>query len=279
MSYYQRSSAFGIPVITRNLLIINAIIWASCNLIGNLYIYLALFNTGSGYFKIYQLVSYMFTHTEFSHLFFNMFALFMFGSAIETFWGQKRYLTYYMVTGVGAGLIQLFTMYLQGITVPIPTIGASGAVFGLLLAFGMLFPNTPMFLMFLPIPIKAKYMVAGYGLIEFFYGISGNNDNIAHFAHLGGMLFGIILILYWKKNNGYYGSSFFSNLNPLKFLKNKLPRSRNANTRRRETDWDFNARKTAENREIDRILDKIKFSGYDSLSEDEKQKLFKSGKK
>jgi membrane associated rhomboid family serine protease len=282
MAYYQRNGiSSSIPVITRNLLIINIIIWAACNLIKNLFVYLALFNIGSGYFNPYQLVSYMFTHTEFNHLFFNMFALFMFGAAIENFWGQKRYLIYYMATGIGAGLIQLLTMYFQGVYVPVPTIGASGAVFGLLLAFGMLFPNTPLFLMFIPIPIKAKYMVIGYGLIEFFFGIARfGNDNVAHFAHLGGMLFGIILILYWKKTGyGYYsGKSFFSNLNLLKFLRSKISKSQNYK-KRPETDWDFNARKVEESREIDRILDKIKLSGYNSLSEYEKRKLFEAGKK
>ena len=176
-------------------------------------------------FHLYQLATYMFTHVGFPHLFFNMFALFMFGSVIERTWGPKRYLTYYFVTGIGAGLIQLLVIYIgdQSIidlfrlttdqSVPVRneefsvTIGASGAVFGLLLAFGMLYPNAPLYLMFIPIPIKAKYFVVGYGLIEFFFGVSNRaGDNVAHFAHLGGMLFGIFMILYWKKkdkNNDY----------------------------------------------------------------------------
>ncbi|MDR0732548.1 MAG: rhomboid family intramembrane serine protease [Dysgonamonadaceae bacterium] len=201
MSYYQRNNFYShIPTITKNLLIINLIVWLSCLLFNRLELYFALFNYGSGYFKLYQLVTYMFTHVSFDHIFFNMFALFMFGGVLENFWGRKRYLIYYMATGVGAGLVQLLVCHLQGITVPVPTIGASGAIFGLLLAFGMLFPDTPMFLMFIPIPVKAKYMVIGYGLIEFFFGVANRtSDNVAHFAHLGGMLFGIILILYWRK--------------------------------------------------------------------------------
>ena len=199
MAYYQGNSFYNhIPPVTRNLLIINAAVCLACFLFGQLAFHLALFPYDSGYFKIYQLVSYMFTHVNLSHIFFNMFALFMFGGVLENYWGQKRFLIYYMVTGIGAGLVQLLVCHLQGILAP--TIGASGAVFGLLLAFGMLFPNQPLYMMFIPIPIKAKYFVIGYGLIEFFFGISNRTgDNVAHFAHLGGMLFGIILILYWRK--------------------------------------------------------------------------------
>jgi len=201
MAYYQGNSfTNSIPPVTRNILIINVVVWLACSLFGQLVFYLALFNYDSGYFKVYQLITYMFTHVNLSHIFFNMFALFMFGGVLENYWGQKRYLTYYMITGIGAGLVQLLVCHLQGIVDPVPTIGASGAIFGLLLAFGMLFPDTPLFLFFIPIPIKAKYFVIGYGLIEFFFGISNRGgDNVAHFAHLGGMLFGIILILYWRK--------------------------------------------------------------------------------
>lgn len=201
MSYYRENNFYNnIPAVTRNLLIINLAVWLSCLLFKQLEFYLALFNYGSGCFHVYQLITYMFTHANFDHIFFNMFALFMFGGVLENFWGQKRYLTYYIVTGIGAGLVQLLVCHLQGIMYPVPTIGASGAIFGLLLAFGMLFPDAPLFLMFIPVPIKAKYMVIGYGLIEFFFGVANRTgDNVAHFAHLGGMLFGIILILYWRK--------------------------------------------------------------------------------
>jgi membrane associated rhomboid family serine protease len=286
MAYYQQSGFSGrFPAVTRNLLIINLLVWLGCNLFRNLELYLALFNVDSGYFSLYQLVTYMFTHVDFSHIFFNMFALYMFGASIENYWGQKRYLTYYMTTGIGAGLIQLLVLHLTGTVYPVPTIGASGAVFGLLLAFGMLFPNTPLYLMFIPIPIKAKYMVIGYGLIEFFFGISHlSGDNVAHFAHLGGMLFGILLILYWrKKGYDYYGGGGSFNLkrtfNKLKTKLANLFKSQKSKPVRPETDWDYNARRAAESREIDRILDKIKASGYDSLSDNEKLLLFSASKR
>jgi hypothetical protein len=203
-----------------------------------------------------------------------MFALFMFGSTIENYWGHKRYLIYYMVTGVGAGLIQLLVMYITGVNAP--TIGASGAVFGLLLAFGMLFPNTPLYLMFIPIPIKAKYMVIGYGLIEFFFGVSQfRGDNVAHYAHLGGMLFGIVLILYW--NHDSYFAKLFNRFKTFFKRKPKIDASRRGFGF--ESDWNYNARKAAKSKEIDTILDKIKHSGYNSLTEEEKRKLFEQSKK
>lgn len=223
----------------------------------------------SEYWAPYQYITHLFMHGSLSHLFFNMFALFMFGRILETLWGTKRFLVYYFVTGLGAAALnsavgwweydkmyqqfqafqntpqpellaefirahisqpagwvwelvdnwtnhpdspqyihageELFRRVITS-TVNIPTIGASGAVFGILLAFGMLFPNTELFLMFVPIPIKAKYFVIGYGLLEFFLGIQNNaGDNVAHFAHLGGMLFGFFLIKYWKKKrNKFY---------------------------------------------------------------------------
>ena len=172
------------------------------------------------------------------HIFFNMFALFMFGRTLESVWGPKRFLIFYLVTGVGAALVQTLVaaveyqvliakiapdqldymkeLALQGKYIPntiseklamiynTPTIGASGAVFGVLLGFGMLFPNTQLMLLFPPIPIKAKYFVIGYGLLELVFGVSGIQGNVAHFAHLGGMLFGFILIKYWNKNSKHF---------------------------------------------------------------------------
>ena len=200
-------SANNIPPVTRNILIINLIVWAACNLLRGipLVYFLGLHYFQDPGFNLYQLFTSMFTHQAFTHLFFNMFALFMFGGLVEQVMGSKRYLTYYLLTGIGAGIIHLLVFFIRiqwfdyvGM-VPI-AIGASGAVFGLLLAFGMLFPNMPMYFMFIPIPIKAKYLVIGYGAIEFFFGIANfSGDKIAHFAHLGGMLVGLILMLYWKK--------------------------------------------------------------------------------
>jgi membrane associated rhomboid family serine protease len=210
MAYHDNGSFAGsIPPVTRNILIVNGAVWLLCSLLRQLWL-VELFGlrTAGGGFRVYQLVTYMFTHMEFGHLFFNMFAVFMFGRSIEYHWGSRRFLTYYMATGIGAGLIQLLVCYLQGSWSI--TIGASGAVFGLLLAFGMIFPNVPLYLMFIPVPIKAKYMVIGYGVLEFFFGIAQRaGDNVAHFAHLGGMLFGVFMILYWKRKRTGHDRDFF----------------------------------------------------------------------
>lgn len=199
---------------------------------------LGLFVPQSKHFRPHQLVSYIFMHGNFEHIFFNMFALWMFGNSLENYWGGKRFLIYYMATGLGAGLIhlgvleaELFSILPQisadalamvkqeGLSVlyngqnysdpvlsqlnailNVPTVGASGAVFGLLLAFGMMFPNAQIYIYFL-FPIRAKYFVIIYGLFELFSGISNRpGDNVAHFAHLGGMLIGYILLKYWQKN-------------------------------------------------------------------------------
>jgi membrane associated rhomboid family serine protease len=234
MAYFSnRNFLSSIPSVTRNLLIINGLVWLACLLSGarggrvivNL---LGLHYFQADQFYLYQLITFMFTHEALTHLFFNMFALYMFGKVVESVWGPKRFLTYYLVTGVGSGLVQLLASYVQVRSVvggmspemaihvqalynalPV-TIGASGAVFGLLLAFGMLFPNVPLYLMFIPIPIKAKYMVIGYGVLEFFFGVANRaSDNVAHFAHLGGMLFGIVLILYWRRKETEYAKRFF----------------------------------------------------------------------
>ena len=146
----------------------------------------------------------MFLHADMSHILFNMLAVWMFGATLENAWGSRRYLIYYLVCGVGAAIIQecVWSMML---THNITTIGASGAVFGILFAFGWLFPDTPMFILFIPIPIRARTIVIIYALIELFAGMGNmmgtHRDNVAHFAHLGGMLFGWLLLLYWRHNN------------------------------------------------------------------------------
>lgn len=163
-------------------------------------------------------------HGNFAHLFFNMFALWMFGNTLENIWGANRFLLFYFVCGIGAGLVQELVQYIQYVTTPegyetvriaanhdismddylnmLTTVGASGAVYGILLAFGMMFPNSTLYIYF-AIPIKAKWFVLLYGIIELYSGLNGA-DNVAHFAHLGGMLFGLILILYWKKKGNLY---------------------------------------------------------------------------
>lgn len=151
-------------------------------------------------FLPWQLISYGFMHGSFSHLFFNMFALLMFGSTIEQAWGQRRYAIYYFVCLVGAGLIQLLvaSLAVDAGQRPYPTVGASGAVFGLLLAFGMMFPNRQVMLLIPPIPMKARTLVIAYGALELVLGITNSQSGVAHFAHLGGMLFGFGLIQYWR---------------------------------------------------------------------------------
>ncbi|MEX0386256.1 rhomboid family intramembrane serine protease [Spiribacter onubensis] len=150
-------------------------------------------------FEIWQLLTYGFLHGGMLHLFVNMFALWMFGTALESFWGSRPFLVYYLVCLVGAGLIQLVvaTMAADGGSI-YPTIGASGAVFGILLGFAMMFPNQQLVLLFPPIPIKAKYFVILYGAFELYAGVTGSMSGVAHFAHLGGMAFGLLMILYWR---------------------------------------------------------------------------------
>lgn len=150
-------------------------------------------------FGLWQLVTYGLLHGGIGHLFFNMFALYMFGLPIEQAWGSRRFVIYYVVCIVGAGVVQLATAAATGEIYP--TIGASGGVFGLLLAFGMMYPNQRILLLIPPIPIRAKYFVVGYGLLTLFFGVTGTMAGVAHFAHLGGMLFGLGMILYWGRSD------------------------------------------------------------------------------
>ncbi|TWV14193.1 rhomboid family intramembrane serine protease [Bacteroidaceae bacterium HV4-6-C5C] len=222
------------PTVTKNLLIINVLAFLA-TLVAQTYgvdleHYLGLHFFLASDFNVAQLVTYMFMHGGFTHLFFNMFAVWMFGRILEQVWGPKKFLFYYLVCGIGAGFIQEAVQFIQYETVlaaydnvntgsaiipmqdylnMMTTVGASGSVYGILLGFGMLFPNQQLFIFPLPIPIKAKYFVIGYALIELYSGLANNpGDNVAHFAHLGGMIFGVILIMYWKRknkgNNGDY---------------------------------------------------------------------------
>lgn len=204
-SQYSPNTQFSIfPPAVKHLLIINVLVFVALNtpMIGNpLFQYGALWPIGSGHFEVWQLVSYMFLHAGFGHIFFNLFALWMFGQAIENYWGTNRFVVYYFLTGIGAALLHLLVGGGGA-----PTLGASGAVYGILLAFGMMFPNRPIMLLFPPIPMKAKYFVAIFGAIELISGLSRASSGIAHFAHLGGMLVGFILIKYWglKSEDSYY---------------------------------------------------------------------------
>lgn len=243
---YQRGGWWSsIPPVTRHLIVINLIVWLAEMLVpgfsDTLIDRLGLHYWSSALFFPFQPITYMFLHSPqgILHIFFNMFTLWMFGRILEPVWGSARFLLFYMVCGVGAGLVQEAVWaltwqheYVSGIArlngmtyehmsqivdmavqngdgkwlgamadfkSMMCTIGASGAIYGVLLGFAFTFPDMPLYFFFIPVPIKAKYMVIGYGVIEFFLGVSGSADTVAHFAHLGGMLFGIVLLLYWKK--------------------------------------------------------------------------------
>jgi len=200
------SNRFGIPEVTRNIIAINVLLFIATIYSGNtMYEYLALFNYKSNYFHGWQMITHMFMHGSFTHLIFNMFGLYMFGSRLEQMWGAKRFINFYLITGLGASLLHTLVQdyeITQGlVSINQPTVGASGALFGILVAFAMYWPNTQLFLMFIPVPIKAKWAVIGYAAFELFAGISGFQAGVAHFAHLGGALFGFILVQYWNKNN------------------------------------------------------------------------------
>ena len=164
-------------------------------LANNISAQLALWPLYSNYFQPWQLISYGFLHGSFNHLFFNMFALWMFGLPIEKMWGSKKFTEYYFICILGAGLIQLLVQYISGEIYP--TIGASGAVFGLLLAYGVTWPNAKLFLIFFPVPIKAKWFVLIYGAAELIFGVTGAMPQVAHYAHLGGLFFGAGLLWRW----------------------------------------------------------------------------------
>lgn len=306
----------NIPTVTKNLLIINVLAY----LVGMVFgIHSGGFNDLFGLhfflapdFGVYQLVTYMFMHASLSHLFFNMFALWMFGCIVERTWGARKFLFFYMVCGIGAGLLQEMAQFVQfymlaaenihGFSVSQimtvakasavginlwTTVGASGAIYGILLAFGMLYPEERMFIFPLPVPIKAKFFVVGYAAIELFMAFSTSGDGVAHLAHLGGMLFGFLLIRYWRRHpgRGYNrvgGRQFFDSMRSSWEQRthrkadttNSFGHTSTRSNGERNPDWDYNARRRASQEEIDRILDKIRRNGYDSLTRDEKQTLF-----
>jgi membrane associated rhomboid family serine protease len=257
-------------------------------------------------FRLYQIFTYMFMHGGWEHLFFNMFALWMFGCVMERVWGPKKFLFYYILCGVGAGLIQEISQFvsysIEGLaaydTVSISgglklsmeeylnawtTVGASGAIYAILLAFGMTFPEERIFIFPLPIPIKAKWFVMFYVVVELLAALGQSGDSVAHFAHLGGMLFGFLLIRYWERHPdglGTYGrdngQQFFDR------LRNNWERRKGRSNQEditHKTDWDYNADKKAQEERIDQILDKIRKNGYASLTAEEKQFLFESSNK
>ena len=235
------------PPVTKNLIIINILCFFATIVAKeygmNLNDLLGLHYFESEKFGLYQLFTYMFMHSGFEHIFFNLFAVWMFGRILESVWGSQRFLFYYILCGMGAGLIQQITLYFEFMPlmhdatqfaaypsteiitingnsrtatewlalcqriISVPTVGASGAVYAILMAFGILFPNQPMYIFPLPMPIRTKWMIIGYIAIELYLGLTGN-DGIAHFAHLGGMVFGFLLIMYWRKKGTIHGRYF-----------------------------------------------------------------------
>lgn len=296
----------NIPSITKNLLIINVLAffatWVFEKQGLDLTATFGLHFFMAKDFSFYQLVTYLFMHGSFMHLFFNMFAVWMFGTVIERVWGPKRFLIYYLVCGIGAGIIQEGVQYINYANENLAaydfvmtssgritteaylnlwtTVGASGAVYAILLAFGMTFPNERMFIIPFPFPIKAKWLIGGYIVIEVWSALNTPGDGIAHMAHLGGMLFGFLLIRYWRKHpnieqrfNGQNG--FFQQMK--KQYENKRRNTFHYQPSTETPRWEEHKEKeedSARQAEIDAILDKIRKSGYDSLTKEEKKKLF-----
>lgn len=305
--------------VTRNLLIINVLCYFLQVVLEargiDITQWLGLHFVLADQFNVFQLISYMFLHGSLTHLFFNMFSLWMFGSLIERQLGTKRFLLYYMVCGVGAALCQELWQtadyFIEGLNnyemvntgaslMPMAqflnhwtTIGASGACYGILLAFGMFFPNERIMLLIPPIPMKAKYFVVGYAAIELLSAYF-SNDNIAHFAHLGGMLFGFLLLLWWRKRTqsrprfggwevwepaGKTKKSFWQRTKQKFQSKPSVSVGNARHTATRMNDYEENIRSRQEEARMDEILDKVRRSGYDSLSKDEKQELFRISRK
>ena len=345
-----------LPPGVKNLLIINTLVFFATVVfqqtgLVDLDKWLGLHYIAAPDFHIWQFITYMFMHGNFMHLFFNMFALWMFGAAVENYWGTKRFLVYFFITGIGAAMchylivffqvhptvalinqfidnpslesyrylvehntnVQFNDMFRNNLVLleqnpgvldelayvtanardtylnSINIVGASGAVYGLLLAFGMLFPNSYIYIYFL-LPIKAKWFVILYGGIELLSGIWGTSDGVAHFAHLGGMIFGVLLILYWRhaerqRNNYYHDYSdnkdkrLFSRFKEWRAQRNRDKFYVSTESGRPISDEDYNARRTAEKKRLDEILDKISANGYDALTKEEKDFLFHYSKK
>ena len=229
MSFYQYDSGrrgfmSNVPPAVKNIIIINILVMIMTSLNERFMIeHFALFYPTSPFFRWWQPVTHLFMHGGFMHIFFNMYAVYIFGSVLERIWGTKKFLIYYFVTGLGAALVHTGVEWLQmqywmtaaaeGSTAALtsihalkmtPTVGASGAVFGLLMGYAMLYPDSIMSLIFPPISMKAKWFVLIYAAIELLTGITGTGAGIAHFAHLGGLIFGFLLIYYWKKKRTLY---------------------------------------------------------------------------
>ena len=232
MSYYSYNRGGGflsnIPEATRSIIIINVLVMIMTSLSGDaMYERFALFYPTSPFFRIWQPVTHMFMHGGFWHLFFNLYTLYFFGRVLEERWGAKKFLIFYFVTGLGAALVHTGVEWMQmnhwmsqvadgSIAAQAkihalkmtPTVGASGAIYGVLMGFAMLYPDAVLSLIFPPVSMKAKWFVLIFGGIELLTGVTGVGGGIAHFAHLGGLIFGYLLIMYWKKKRTLYGRDY-----------------------------------------------------------------------
>ncbi len=288
---YYRPSGFGgfsvFPPIIKNLLIINGVVYFLMLMMRNITIdgmyaediiirWFALMPIGSSYFEVWQLITYQFLHGGFGHILFNMFALWMFGMEIENLWGGRKFLLFYLLSGVGAGLLHLFlSPVLTGGAAP--TIGASGAVYGIMVAFALIFPDRPIYLYFF-IPIKAKYLITFLILMEFML-VDSVGSGVAHLAHLGGAIVGFFYVMLDKRTN----VDLKDMLNSIKSKSRATYSSTFAGKKRQTQDATFyeieEDDETISQEEIDAILDKISQSGYKNLSDKEKRILFEASKK
>jgi len=296
---YYKPTGFGgfsfFPPVIKNLLIINVIVFLVTMLaqevaIDNMHIitwkdvifrWFALNPLGEGNnFQVWQLITYQFLHGGFSHILFNMLGLWMFGIEIEHIWGSRKFLYFYLLCGVVAGLFNLFLTPLLG-ELPAPTVGASGAIYGVLIAFALFFPNRYIFLYFF-IPVKAKYLIGFFVILEFFMVNSGGN--VAHLAHLGGALAGFVFILLDSKSNVDLKAMFRRNTFQQKASSNPFGKISNPFKKKSDAqEAEFyeleDGQRNISQEEIDEILDKISHSGYQNLTDQEKRVLFEASKK
>ena len=232
MSYYSYNNRGGflsnMPTAIRHIIVINVLVMIMAYLNEDfMYEHFALFYPTSQFFRWWQPVTHMFMHGGFWHLFFNMYTLFIFGSVLERVWGTRKFLIFYFVTGLGAAAIHTGVEWIQmqswltqaaegsmaaqsaiHVLKLTPTVGASGAIYGVLMGYAMLYPDSVLTLLFPPISMKAKWFVLIFAAIELLTGVTGTGGGIAHFAHLGGLIFGFLLILYWKKKHTLYGRDY-----------------------------------------------------------------------
>ncbi len=287
-SNYYRPSFFGgfkfFPPVIKALLISNVAVYFLTSFFGLFRIgslslgaiigaVFPLYPLGDG-FQIWQLFTYMFMHGGLMHLLFNMIALWMFGMELENVWGSRKFLTYYLACGIGAGLSTLLIAPLFAAAGP--TVGASGAIYGVLIAFGMMFPDRPIFIYFL-LPIKARYFVILYIGLELYAGVTGTSDGIAHFAHLGGAAVGFVFLMIDQRKLPF--ERLWSHTRERFSTRQQVSRYSYQNVSDAKYDDTPDPEERVNQQQIDEILDKISQHGYKSLTDGEKKKLFDASKR